>query len=75
MAPGRYLSSVRWVWWNPVPGGLGWGRAAAELMFPTHPGQRQVRDGETANFHRGWSLGTGVGGVRSLEMPKLVEIL
>lgn len=44
-------------------------------MAPGHPGQRQMRDGETADFHGGWSKGMVVGGVRRLEMPKPVEIL
>ena len=43
-------------------------------MAPAWSGQRQVRDGEATNFHRGWSNGAYLGGVRRLQMPKLVEI-
>lgn len=46
----------------------------AGSMAPAWSGQSQVRDGEAANFHRGWSKGAVLGGVQRMEMPKLVEI-
>lgn len=53
-----------------------WDREGTEAgsMAPAWSGQRQVRDGEAANFHRGWSKGAVLGGFQRLEMPKLVEI-
>lgn len=70
--PGKWDGSVVGFW---IQGA--WDRkwAAAGLMGTDHFAQRQVRDGETENFHQSCHKGALEGGTRRLRVPELVEIL